>query len=261
MVYLRETTMPRNKDLKRLVRARMTRTGEAYTTARAHITRRNAHASNGTAATAAAVDDSVIAASTGPVAPAAQSPAKPDYEKLAGMRDEIVKEKTGCTWERWVYALDRLGADKLSHREIAALVHDTYKVGPWWTQTVAVGYERIKGLRARGQQRDGSYEASKSRTFNVPVTTLFEAWKDGRTRKRWMDGTKTKVRSATAPKSMRLDWGDGGSIVVVGFISKGPAKSSVAIEHARLPDKETADRIKEYWSERFDALAEVLADQ
>ena len=29
--------MPRNKDLKRLVRARMQKTGEAYTAARAHI--------------------------------------------------------------------------------------------------------------------------------------------------------------------------------------------------------------------------------
>ena len=31
--------MPRNKDLKRLVRARMRKTGEAYTAALAHITK------------------------------------------------------------------------------------------------------------------------------------------------------------------------------------------------------------------------------
>ena len=31
--------MPINKDLKRLVRARMRKTGEAYTAARAHITK------------------------------------------------------------------------------------------------------------------------------------------------------------------------------------------------------------------------------
>ncbi len=33
--------MPRNKDLKRLVRARMKKTGEAYTAARAQITRKS----------------------------------------------------------------------------------------------------------------------------------------------------------------------------------------------------------------------------
>ena len=32
--------MPRDKDLKRLVRARMTKTGESYTAARAQITRK-----------------------------------------------------------------------------------------------------------------------------------------------------------------------------------------------------------------------------
>ena len=35
-----ELTMPRNKDLKRLVRARMRKTGEAYTAALAHIKNR-----------------------------------------------------------------------------------------------------------------------------------------------------------------------------------------------------------------------------
>src|SRR6266542_4355686 len=85
-------------------------------------------------------------------------------------------KKTGCSWERWVNTLDALGAERMSHRDIAALVSEKYKVASWWTQTVTVGYERIKGLRARGQRRDVTYEASKSRTFNVPVTKLFMAW-------------------------------------------------------------------------------------
>ena len=141
--------MPRQKDLKRLVRARMKKTGEAYTAARAHII---------TKPKVESVADVVVAA-----------PATVDYAALAGMSDAIIKEKTGCTWERWVYALDRHKANELSHRDIAALVKEKYKVGPWWTQTVTVGYERIKGLRVRGQQRNGTFEMTRSRTFNVPV--------------------------------------------------------------------------------------------
>jgi hypothetical protein len=138
-------------------------------------------------------------------------------------------------------------------------VSEKYKVASWWTQTVTVGYERIKGLRARGQRRDGSYEASKSRTFNVPVTMLFDAWADASVRKRWLDGANVKVQTATAPKSMRLGLSDG-TIVAVGFISKGATRSSVAVQHTKLPDRATADRIKRYWSERLDALAETLAE-
>ena len=236
--------MPRNKDLKRLVRTRMTKTGEAYTTARAHIVKKT-RTTTRTAAPAAA-----------PPARAA-APEAPDYAALAGMSDAVLKEKTGCTWERWVYALDRHHADQMSHREITALVHDKYKVGPWWGQMVTVGYERIKGLRARGQRRDGSYEAGKSRTYDVPVTTLFEAWADASVRRRWLNGASVKVRTATAPKSMRLGWDDG-SIIAVGFMAKGKSKSAVALAHTKLPDRETADRFKQYWSERLDALGGVL---
>src|SRR5512134_2636579 len=49
----RRCTVPRNKDLKRLVRARMTKTGEAYTAARAHIIRKTT-TRNQSAATSAA---------------------------------------------------------------------------------------------------------------------------------------------------------------------------------------------------------------
>ena len=239
--------MPRNKDLKRLVRARMRKTGEAYTAARANIiTKPNIKTvSNGAGGSSARATPASAAKST-------------DYGSVAGMSDEKVKAKIGCTWERWVYALDRRGAAQMSHGEIAALVNTKYKVDGWWSQMVTVGYERIKGLRARGQRMDGSYEASKSRTFNVPVTTLFDAWADASTRRQWLNGARVKVRTSTAPKSMRLDWPEGG-IIAVWFTAKGKSKSVVALAHTKLPDREAADRLKQYWSDRLDALNEVLS--
>jgi hypothetical protein len=242
-------TMPRHKDLKRLVRARMKKTGEAYTAARAQIIRKSP------ARAASPADDSSATATV-----AAQASKPTAYAALAGTSDASIKEKTGCTWERWVYALDRQGAEEMSHRDIASLVNTKYKLDGWWSQTVTVGYERIKGLRVRGQRRDGSYEATKSRTFNVPVTVLFDAWADASIRRRWLNGATVKVRTATAPKSMRLGWADGG-IIAVGFIPKGTSKSVVAVAHAKLPDKATADRVKQYWSERLDALGEVMGER
>lgn len=224
--------MTRNKDFKRLVRARMKKTGESYTSARTQMTRKPA---------------------------AAAKPNTKDYAKLAGMSDAAIKEKTGCPWERWVKTLDALGAEKMSHSDIAKIVSEKFKVPSWWTQTVTVGYERIKGLRARGQRRDGTYEASKSRTYNVPLAQLFDAWSDANLRKRWLDGASVKVRTATAPKSMRFGWSDG-TIVAVGFLSKGKEKSSVAVQHTKLPDRDTANRLKQYWAERFDSLSDVLGE-
>ena len=237
--------MTQNKDLKRLVRARMKKTGEAYTTARAQITRK----SKSKTATAAA---SARAALPTP------KPNPKDYAELAGMSDAVIKERTGCGWERWVKSLDQFGAEQMTHTQIARMIHEKWKVDGWWSQSVTVGYERIKGLRAKGQRRDGSYEAGKSRTYNVPVATLFDAWHDAGTRKRWLD-EPVKVRTATAPKTMRLGWSDG-SIIAVGFMPKGKDKSSVSLAHTKLPDRESADRFRKYWTERLDALSDVLAN-
>lgn len=236
--------MPRDKDLKRLVRARMQKTGEAYTAARAQVLRKR---TKKTSRTTAAPTSRL----TTPVEPATL-----DHAGLAGMTDAIIEAKTGRTWQQWTRTLDGHGAHKMAHRDIAALVSKDYGVPDWWTQAVTVGYERIKGLRARGQRRDGTYEANKSRTFNVAVKALFDAWADADVRRRWL-GSTVKVRTATSPRSMRLGWADG-TIVAVGFEAKGTAKSVVALSHTKLPDKDTANRLKQYWAERLDALAAEL---
>lgn len=98
--------MPTHKDFKRLVRGRMQKTGESYTTARAHFLKHKS---------------SAVAASAPPAG----------YAQLAGRSDATLKANTGCTWERWVKALDRARAYTWPHREIAKYVHETYKVPGW----------------------------------------------------------------------------------------------------------------------------------
>lgn len=236
--------MPRNKDLKRLVRTRMKKTGEAYTAARAQITRKRHGRTAGDSSTSSAI---------------APSP-PPDHAALAGMSDSTIKKNTGRAWAEWVEILDGHGAPTMPHGEIASIVHTRYDVSGWWSQSVTVGYERIKGLRARGQRRDGSYEASKSRTFNVAVDILFDAWADAKKRRRWLPDPGVKIRTATASKSMRIAWSDG-TIVAVGFYPKGKGKSSVAVQHTKLPDRETADRLKQLWAERMEELRKVVDDE
>ena len=110
--------MPRQKDLKRLVRARMHKTGEAYTSARAHVLAKPRVKPPTSSATAPAVD-TIVAEKA--------APSPKEYAKLAGMSDAIIKEKTGCSWERWVKSLDYHGAAEMSHRDIATLIHEKYK--------------------------------------------------------------------------------------------------------------------------------------
>jgi uncharacterized protein YndB with AHSA1/START domain len=217
--------MPKQKDLKRLVRARMKKTGEAYTAARAQLLKKS-------------------------------ESARPDYSRVAGMSDASVSKRTGRTWAEWVSVLDRAGAAQKPHREIARYV-SSLGTPAWWSQMVTVGYERIRGLRDRGQRRGGAYEASKSRTFPVPVGALFDAFANERQRRRWLP-VKIAVRSATPPRRMRLTWDDN-TVAVLEFMAKGSAKSAVAVGHLKLPDRSAAEAMKRAWSGYFDRLGQHLS--
>jgi hypothetical protein len=211
--------MPIQKDLKKIVRTRMQKTGEAYTTARQHVVAR-----------------------------------KKDYAPTAGMSDAAVKKATGRDWTEWIPMLDAIGAREKPHREIVDYV-SSLGTPDWWSQMVTVGYERVRGLRDMGQRRGGTYEANKSRTFAVPVATLFVAIADARKRKRWLDAP-LKVRTSNANKTLRASLDDG-TLVQFYFTDKG-SKSAVAVTHEKLADKETATRQKQWWTEQLDALAKLL---
>jgi hypothetical protein len=219
------------KGFKRLVRARMRKTGESYAAARARLVSEK---------------------------PAAKSaPTKANYALTAGMSDAKVAAATGCTWERWVKALDRHKAYELPHRDIAKLIAAKYKTPSWWTQMVTVGYERIKGLRARGQQRSGSFQISKSKTLSTTVAAARRAWIDTPSRKTWLDANGFELKSGPRSKSLRFTWKDQGTVIVM-ITPKGDDRCVLSVEHQALPDKAAADRMKAFWTTQLGQLAEAV---
>lgn len=220
--------MPKQKDLKRLVRERMRRTGESYTSARAQLLR---------AGTKSGEDDR-------------------DYAALAGMSDEAVSKKTGRDWRGWVRVLDEAQATSKTHTEIAKLLREEHAVAPWWSQTVTVGYERIRGLRDKNQRRGGKYDVNKSKTVPVPIAELYAAF-GARKRARWLGEVRPRIKTATREKSMRLTWEDGTQVDVY-FWAKGASKSQVQLQHRELPDPGAAERMRAWWTERLGELARFL---
>ena len=222
--------MPEQKDLKRLVRARMEKTGESYTAARGQIVKQK------------------------------KLPSDEQLAELAGMANDKVEARTGRTWRQWVRALDGIGALSMEHRDIARRVHEEYGVPGWWSQTVTVGYERIRGLREKGQRRDtGTFDANKSRTFAVPVARVYRAFAHGPTRERWLPKTTFKVRTSIENKSMRVTWHDGTSVLLY-FTPTETGKTQLAIQHTGLPERKDVAASKEYWTEKLDALQTVLGE-
>jgi len=121
---------------------------------------------------------------------------------------------------------------------------------------VTVGYERARGGRAIGEHPDG-FAITASKTVAVSVERLYDAFVDESLRERWLPGGNLRERTATRPKSARFDWGDSETRVNVTFMAKG-AKSSAALEHARLADSDEAERMKAFWREGLIAVRSQL---
>jgi hypothetical protein len=215
--------MTEHKSFKRLVRARMGKTGESYTAARAMLLR---------------ADD-----------------ADGSEAVRLSTSDEAIRRRTGRGWEEWFEMLDEWGAANQTHREIARWLAEQQDLHPlaWNVQAIAASYERSRGLRAVGEKDDG-FAVTASRTVAVPVERLFDAFVDERLRKRWLPDGHLRERTATRPKSARFGWGDGDTRVNVTFLAKGEARSTAALEHRRLADAGEAQRMKTYWRERLAAL-------
>ena len=119
---------------------------------------------------------------------------------------------------------------------------------------VTVAYERIRGLRDTGQQRESKdYHVNKSKTVPVPIEELYAAF-GARPRKQWMGDVDLKVRKATREKSMRITWEDGSNLDVY-FWEKGAAKSQVTLQHKGHASKAAADKRRAWWTDRLADLA------
>jgi hypothetical protein len=219
--------MTRQKSFKRLVRARMGKTGESYTAARAVL----------------------LAGSNGDA---------PQEVQLT-VSDEVIRRRTGRGWEEWFDLLDEWGAVDRKHSEVARWLREEQGIDGWSSQSVTVSYERARGLREVGENADG-FSITASKTIAVPVERLYDAFVDESLRDRWLPDAELRERTATRPKGARFDWGDGSTRLIVGFEPKGQAKSTVALAHERLPDAGEAERMKVYWRERVAALKEALED-
>jgi hypothetical protein len=174
--------------------------------------------------------------------------------------DEVLAARTGHTWGEWFALLDAWGAVERPHPEIARWLNSEHGVPGWWAQEVTVGYEMAIGRRRPGEGSDG-FSVSASKTVGVPVERLFAAVVDDDIREVWLLGASIRVRTATPYRTARFDWADGSSRLAVGFTAKGEARSTVAMEHERLPNTETAEQMKAFWRERLTVLQRLLESQ
>jgi hypothetical protein len=214
----------------------MSKTGERYTAARRQV---------------------LAKADPDPARPATPEPPEPAAE-FRGRRpsDELVITRTGQPWSEWYARLEAWGARDRSHTEIARWLSGEQGVDGWWSQELTVRYEMAIGRRETGQRPTG-YEVWVSKTMAVPAPRAYDAVVTARRREAWLPAVPLTRRTATRPKIARFDWPDG-SRVAVYFDPKAAAKTTVGVQHERLPDAEARQRMRAFWQGRLAELKRLL---
>jgi hypothetical protein len=224
LVGREEDQMTEDKARKRAVRKRMAKTGERYTAARRHTVKEK------------------------PLPPRMSEPPQ---------SEAAIRRTTGKGWDDWFRILDAWDGTSRSHREITEYVSKEFGVPGWWTQSVAVGYERARGMRATYQTASG-FQVGVSKTFPVGVRDLSRMFEDARRRSRWLEAGTLKLRTGRPGTSARYDFRDGTSRVMAYFESKGRGKSTLSIQHEKLPSAEAVEEMRSFWKERLGRLGEIL---
>ncbi|MGP4111692.1 DUF4287 domain-containing protein [Streptomyces sp. 4N509B] len=226
--------MTRQKSFKARVRARMDKTGESYTAARRQLL----------------ADSASSTTETG-----SRTPVRPLTRRMS---DDAVRARTGRGWDEWFALLDEWGAPAHSHTEIARWLVEKHALGGWWAQSLSVGYEQERGMRTPSQHVDGAFAASASKTVNVAAERVSEAFTDPALRERWLPGARIAIRTSRPGRSLTADWNDGASRLSVYLTVQGETKTRVGLQHRRLPDAATAERMKTHWRSAFSRLAALL---
>ncbi|HUG48496.1 MAG TPA: SRPBCC domain-containing protein [Candidatus Limnocylindria bacterium] len=237
--------MTRQKTFKRSVRARAQKTGERYSAARHQLLRTPA---SEPPAVSRAADQPSPAGQTGP---GADAPAELDVSETR------LREATGRSWAEWLDLLDAWGATSQRHPQIARWLAQEHGVEPWWSQNITVAYERARGMRARHQVARG-FSVGATKMIGVDAQRAFDAFTDTAQRQRWLAGMELRPRTSIRPRSARFDWPPDGSRVVVDITARGDDKVQVAVQHEKLPDAESAERMKAFWRERLAGLKQLL---
>lgn len=221
--------MTTDKARKRAVRSRMHKTGERYAAARRHVVHD-------------ATPDSL-----------------PPRVAEPSMSEAAIKKGTGRTWDEWFRILDSWDATSHNHTEIARHVNAEHGVDGWWSQSVTVGYERARGMRAPNQRPEG-FEVSVSKTIDMEPMEAWRAFVEPRRRSTWLDlPLRMRTGTRTIGRSARFDAPTEGTRVNAFFDAKGDDRCVVTVTHVKLADAADVAAHRAQWRDRLARLAALAS--
>lgn len=170
--------------------------------------------------------------------------------------DEAVRKATGKGWTEWRTALD-LWAGELPHKDIARRVKDEYGLSGWWAQAVTGGWEIMTGRRSTHEKPEG-FQATGSKTIAADEALVRAAITEPSVFSGWAPKGGIEITTENPGKPVNARWlGPEGGRVVFRLTAAGD-RTQLAVDHERLSDAETCERMKTAWRDALQTLKERL---
>jgi hypothetical protein len=262
--------MTRARALKKVIRARIAKTGERYTTARRQVLKQlpdqaslktRLYDQTGQASLKSRLNDDTAA------------PRATTTTTKGGMSDATSIKKTGHDLAHWFAVLDTFDAVGKGHTAAARHLSETHGVDGWYAQGITVAFERARGVRAVNQRCDGVYEVSVSKVIAASNAEIIKAFTDPKARKHWLNGADAEVvRSLTAAVSGRtakkfavspngaayLRFKLSDSTVVIQLWPRPKDKVAVTATNAKLSNSAMVEEQRAKWKVALGGLATYL---
>jgi len=172
---------------------------------------------------------------------------------VTGSKIEAIERATGRSWADWLAYFDGIGAAELDHHAIAThllteLEGMVDNLG-WYAQATANAYEHHIGRRVPGQQPDGTFRLSVSRSTTAGMQRLIDAWTEFAAHDddvRAMLASEPRVSGTDRRITWRVKGTDDTAITVISE-PKADGTAALVVQHGGLASQESSAEIKARW--------------
>lgn len=177
---------------------------------------------------------------------------------MGTVRVQAIEKATERSWTDWLAYMDRIGAENLDHHaiathlltELAGIVDNI----DWYAQAIAVAYEQHTGRRVPGQQPDGTFRMSVSRSTAHQMADLMSKW----VRFAATDPDVQQLMCSeprTSGTDHRISWrakGHRGSNITVISEPKKNGTAALVVQHGDLPSPDISTDTRLTWTAVLD---------
>ncbi len=162
---------------------------------------------------------------------------------------------SGILWSEWLELLEP--HRDLNHTELAKVALEKINdrgasnSPEWWAQSVTIAYEQHIGTRQVGQQCDGNFSVTVSKTVAGDMDIALAAWIEAVGGARDFDGVdvvgEPRITETDKWRYWKIDMADGSKVNVNIQTKSSGYKSTVAINHDKLSTAQDVERWRAFW--------------